>query len=602
MLSATGLASLVAPAVTNFVPVGYTPAQIRDAYGFNQVSFGSVQGNGAGQTIGIVDAFHDPHIVSDVQAFSAAFGLPQFNQGPNAPTFNIVNQTGGGDYAATNAGWALEIALDVEWAHAVAPGANILLVEAANATMDNLLSAVDYAAAHAQVVSMSWSGNEFAGETGADSHFAVNGVTFVASAGDSGGTAMWPSASPNVVSVGGTRLRLTSNGTYISENGWVNGGGGVSAYESQPGYQNGVVSQSTIFRTMPDVAYDASPLTGVAVYDSVPFEGQSGWVAVGGTSAGAPQWAGLVAIADQGRALLATPLGPLDGASQTLPTLYGLYAAPGMAGYSTYTSYFHDVTTGNNGSAAGAGYDTVTGLGTPHAAQVVSALVHAGTPVLSTSGIAGPGKAAKGGGKSGGGQVTPALVPGVTTSVAAQVLAFMADVQAASATTMAPAPVFTLPPVVSGVRSTAFAVPVQPARPATTDLLPQLAAAADDALPIAGPFRDGDGRFGAPKIMPKITDQPDSSTATPPAAATPAAPVGESDISDEDWSGWFEESSAESAVGPTLPDDAGPGQAVAVRLALDPTALSALAAALVGGYLRARAPEDRVRRRLRLAK
>src|SRR5262249_10222712 len=136
------------------------------------------------------------------------------------------------------------------------------------------------------VVSMSWGGAEFSGESSYDStYFAHSGVVFVASAGDSGAPASWPSASPNVLSVGGTALTLGAGNSWSSETGWNEGGGGASSGESQPAYQKGVVTQSSSARATPDVAYDASPATGFAVYDSLPYSGTTyGWLGVGGTS------------------------------------------------------------------------------------------------------------------------------------------------------------------------------------------------------------------------------------------------------------------------------------------------------------------------------
>ena len=145
------------------------------------------------------------------------------------------------------------------------------------------------------------------GETTDDAYFEQAGVAFVASSGDSGAPASWPAASPNVLSVGGTALTLGGGNVWSSEVGWSGSGGGPSAYESQPSYQTGVVTQTSSARATPDVAYDASPSSDVAVYDSVPYEGETlDWVDVGGTSAGAPKWSALLAIADQGRALIGT--------------------------------------------------------------------------------------------------------------------------------------------------------------------------------------------------------------------------------------------------------------------------------------------------------
>jgi hypothetical protein len=340
------------PAVSSG-PVGYTPAQIRNAYGFNQIPL-----NGAGQTIAIVDAYDDPSIAGDLHAFDQQFGLAD-------PTLVKVNQWGGTSYPAPDPNWAVEISLDVEWAHAIAPGAGILLVEANSNSYSDLLTAVDYARSRAGVseVSMSWGGSEFSGENTYDSHFTTpsghQGVTFVVSSGDSG-TISYPAASPEVLAVGGTTLKIGPGNTYVGETAWSGSGGGISAYESMPGYQGGIAPGS--MRTNPDVAYDADPNTGFAVRDSYTFGSATPWGQIGGTSAGAPQWAALIALADQGRAQRG--LGSLDGPSQTLPLLYD---TPGSA--------FHDITSGSNAHySAGLGYDLVTGLGTPVANQTVAGL------------------------------------------------------------------------------------------------------------------------------------------------------------------------------------------------------------------------------------
>src|SRR5262245_23534929 len=158
-------------------PTGYSPAQVRHAYGFDQIRFsgGTVAGDGSGTTIAIVDAFDDPRIANDLHQFDVQFGLPD-------PTFTKVNQSGGSTPPPADAGWASEIALDVEWAHAIAPGASILLVEANSNSFANLLAAVRYAASQPGVVavSMSWGGGEFSGETSSDS-------TFQTPAGHAGG-------------------------------------------------------------------------------------------------------------------------------------------------------------------------------------------------------------------------------------------------------------------------------------------------------------------------------------------------------------------------------------------------------------------------------
>ena len=150
---------------------GYTPAQIEQGYGFNQISFNGVAGDGTGETIAIIDAYDDPNIQSDLNTFDTEFGLA-------ALTITKVNQTGGTAYPASDStgGWELEESLDVEWAHAMAPAANIMLVEANSDNVSDLLAAVAYGAAHANVVSMSWGAGEFSGETTYDSDFDESGV------------------------------------------------------------------------------------------------------------------------------------------------------------------------------------------------------------------------------------------------------------------------------------------------------------------------------------------------------------------------------------------------------------------------------------------
>src|SRR5258708_3631621 len=172
---------------------GYSPVQIKGAYSLNGTSTGS------GKTIAIVDAYDDPTAANDFDVFSTQFGLPTIAGGCNC--FSKVDQTGGTNYPRTNSGWALEISLDIEWAHAIAPQAHILLVEANSNSFANLLAAEGYATAHAQVVSNSWGGSEFSSETSSsyDGHFNKS-VAITVSAGDSGTPADYPSASPYVVS------------------------------------------------------------------------------------------------------------------------------------------------------------------------------------------------------------------------------------------------------------------------------------------------------------------------------------------------------------------------------------------------------------------
>ena len=381
---------------------GYTPAEIRTAYGFSSATFssGTVAADGSGQTIAIIDAYNDPNIRSDLSVFDAQFDIAA------PPSFDVVNQTGGTNLPTTNAGWAGEIALDVEWAHAIAPAASILLVEASSDNTPDLMAAVNYArsASGVSVVSMSWGGSEFESsydggesstQTTYDADFTTpaghRGVTFVSAAGDSGqqNGVQWPASSSNVLSVGGTSLTTEADGTYVSESGWSGTSSGYSQVEAEPAYQD-VTVNPTGYRSVSDVSYDADPNTGFAVYDSVADTSDNttyaGWQEVGGTSAGSPQWSALIAIADQGRAIAG--LSTLDGATQTLPDLYDLYSAPDTTGYANYTTYFNDVTSGGSGhygghrggppgssqNSAAEGYDLITGLGTPKAAAIIDDL------------------------------------------------------------------------------------------------------------------------------------------------------------------------------------------------------------------------------------
>ncbi|MFT3785815.1 MAG: hypothetical protein QM770_06570 [Tepidisphaeraceae bacterium] len=371
--------AVMSPAVT------YTGSQLRKAYGIDTLTFNGTPLDGTGQTIAIVDAYNAPTIEADLAAFNTLYGLP------SAPLV-IRNQTGGttrppNDPSGAGDSWAIETALDVEWAHAFAPKATILLVLANSNSDADLLQAVDYARNYPGVsaLSMSYGADEDAAYfSSEDSHYTTPaghaGVTFFSSSGDAGaysyGTSTkivgYPAASPNVVGVGGTNLVTNGSGNYSSETGWGSGtssgstssnggsGGGISQFAAKPSYQSSV-TQSATKRTVPDVSYVADPATGVGVIDSYDNSGSFTPFNVGGTSLSSPLWAGLWALVNQARAL--NGLTPMDGSTQALPALYNLPA-----------SDFHDITSGNNGYAASAGYDLVTGRGTPIAQSLVSHL------------------------------------------------------------------------------------------------------------------------------------------------------------------------------------------------------------------------------------
>jgi subtilase family serine protease len=334
-------------------PGALTPAQVRHIYGIDQIS-----NLGSGQTIAIVDAYDDPNIFNDANVFDQAVmttlgGSISYYRAYGASSTWLTQAYASGSRPPGNTGWGQEISLDVEWAHAIAPQANILLVEAASSSYSDLLAADDYAVSQgAKVISNSWGSGEFSGETSYDSHFNVHGVTFVLSAGD-GGNQSYPAESPYVLAVGGTTLSHDSNYNWTNEVGWSSGGGGVSGYEAKPPYQS---SLSYSNRANPDVAYDANPYTGFAVYDS--YGGYNWNYIFGGTSAGAPQWSAMIAIANQGRVAAGKTV--LDGYSQTLPYIYAM--STGTDGSQT----LFDVTSGSNGvGSAGPGFDLVTGRGTP---------------------------------------------------------------------------------------------------------------------------------------------------------------------------------------------------------------------------------------------
>ena len=330
------------------VSVYYSPAQIRHAYGFDQLS-----ADGTGQKIAIVDAYGNGSIQTDLNTFCTQFGVPN-------TTVQII-----GANATVDTGWALETALDVEWAHAIAPKATIILSVAPTPSTGDLLNAVQAAVnAGANVVSMSWGATEFSSANLDDSYFQAPGVTFVASSGDSGELnsrpeVEWPAVSPYVVSVGGTSLQLDTNNVRTSETAWSSSGGGLSSYYSRPAWQNGWMGYTT--RGVPDVSYNADPNTGVLVYDAA----NGGWYSVGGTSAGAPQWAATIALANQSRATGVSGNTDIYKVAGTAPTIQ--------------PANFFDITSGNNGSdpddLSVTGYDLVTGLGSPVATGLIPALV-----------------------------------------------------------------------------------------------------------------------------------------------------------------------------------------------------------------------------------
>jgi kumamolisin len=261
----------------------------------NTVTANPTGGFGA---IAIVDAYDDPSAATDLAAFSTQFGLPV----PTSKTFSVVYANGSKPAQDSTGGWELEESLDIEWAHAMAPNAQIILVEAKSNNNSDLYAAVSKAAALVNAagggeVTMSWGGSESAGEISSDSIFLESGVVFFASTGDTEGTS-YPSSSPNVIAAGGTTIsRNPITGVFQFELAWNLAGGGPSPVESRPSYQNGIESMVGNARGTPDLSFDADPNTGVWVMDSIPMNGQGGpgsWWIVGGTSVSSPALAGIV--------------------------------------------------------------------------------------------------------------------------------------------------------------------------------------------------------------------------------------------------------------------------------------------------------------------
>ncbi|RZF27277.1 peptidase S8/S53 subtilisin kexin sedolisin [Paraburkholderia sp. UYCP14C] len=340
------------------------------------------QYTGAGQTIVIVDAAGSADVASDLNAFSSYYGLPQCNATNGC--FQQINLSSAP--AASSNDWDMEIGLDVEWAHAMAPAAKIVLIEAASANVADLFKALQASVAQPNVaaVSMSWGAPEYASETRSnyDGFFKQHpGVAFFAAAGDTGNDGsnqIYPAASPYVTAVGGTTIAsLVLPQTSTSEIAWSQGGGGASIYETMPAFQSAYLkaTHSSALklnkgkRGIPDVAYNADPSASpVAVYV------KGGWYAIGGTSEGAPQWSAIVARLGQ----------YLNGKGSSVSGL--LTPNNGFNGVIYQTrlnqasnSGFYNVTVGSNDTSgkpcalctAGPGYDDVTGLGVPNVGNLL---------------------------------------------------------------------------------------------------------------------------------------------------------------------------------------------------------------------------------------
>lgn len=393
----------------------YTPAQIRAAYGLPALptpgatlTAAQAAQYGAGQTIYIVDAKHNPNVAAELNAFNQKFGLPTCSTKAIAVTaslplpaasatgceLSVVYNTAAGGMTATapayDAGWATEIALDVQWAHALAPLARIVVIESVDASLTQLLGGIKLANAMGPgIVSMSFGANEGNWSASVEATFTHPKMSYLAAAGDSGTAVLWPAVSPNVLAVGGTSLSYSGTGAR-SEVTWSGTGGGTSRYTAKPAYQTTAVPGlgNVARRTGPDVAMNADPSTGQYVAVMTPGSSAVSWVSAGGTSLSTPQWAGLLAVANAQRAQSAKA--PLGGPHSVL---YGqISTVPG-----NYAGAFADITKGSNGSCstctARVGFDPMTGLGTPNGsnllAQLSGAVVPAVAPVVTAASIKG---------------------------------------------------------------------------------------------------------------------------------------------------------------------------------------------------------------------
>lgn len=414
MLSAFAAGGTVVPMAAAAVTT-YTPAQIRAAYGMPALPASGATPTaaqaaqmGAGQTIYIVDAMHNPNIAAELAAFNQKFALPTCTTkaiatnaslplaaaSKTACELSVVYSTTTGTMTTTapayDSGWATETALDVQWAHATAPLARIIVIEAPDASIGSLTNAIRLANNMGPgIVSMSFGANEGSWTSTVDSVFSLNTMTYLAATGDWGAGVSWPSVSSYVVAVGGTTLSYSGSGSR-SETGWTSTGGGTSSYTATPSYQNSTVPGmgSLARRTVADVAFNANPSSGQYVATIAPGSSTVQWVAVGGTSLSTPQWAGLIAAANATRVAAAKPV-----LGQPHAVLYGqISTAP-----ATYASVFTDVTSGSNGTCsvctAKTGYDGLTGLGTPNVTNLLGTLSGAAVatpaPVVVSANISG---------------------------------------------------------------------------------------------------------------------------------------------------------------------------------------------------------------------
>ena len=318
---------------TSATPTGYGPASIQSAYGL-------AGGNPSGRIVAIVDAFDDPSAEADLGVYRSTFGLPACTTANGC--FRKVSQTGTTTYPKKNASWAQEISLDLDMVSAACPTCHILLVEATTASFANLGVGVNYAATQGvSAISNSYSGTD----SRPKAPYNHPGIAITASTGDAGYGVGSPASFDTVVAVGGTSLVTAANTRGWSESAWSGAGSGCSTLNAKPAWQTAATQCAG--KAVADVSAVADPNTGVAVYDSTPYQRSSGWLVFGGTSASSPIVASVYA---------------LSGNTAGYPGSYTWAHASGL----------NDVITGTNGTCptkvwctAGVGWDGPTGLGTP---------------------------------------------------------------------------------------------------------------------------------------------------------------------------------------------------------------------------------------------
>lgn len=373
----------------------YTPAQIRTAYGMTSLAQSTAADLGAGQTIYIIGAYHNPNLLKDLNTFNQRFNLPQCKEvaipvgttklNPADPadgcTVSIVYSTTGPKITskapAYDKTWAAESALDVQWAHATAPLARIVVFESVNSFVNSFADALQLANSFGPgVVSMSWvAGEQLTYTERYEKFFTGAGMTYFAAAGDFGTQSNWPATSPSVVAVSGTTLRANSAGR--TETAWSKTGGGYSAFFTAPDYQAALTTGAALtgrYSTTPgrparassDVAFNADPYTGQYTVFT-PNGGTASWYSYGGTSIATPQWAGITAVINARRAV--------NGLATVGKFHSQLYSALGPS-IGAYAQTFADVQAGSNGTCANCtarmSWDLPTGWGTPNVGYLIN--------------------------------------------------------------------------------------------------------------------------------------------------------------------------------------------------------------------------------------